>query len=133
MTGRRLAAWGAVLAGLAVAAGAFGAHALRDAVTPERLDVWRTAATYQLVHGIALVALGAWQARLKAGDALRWLRRAGLFMVFGVVVFSGTLYLLVGTDTGWLGAITPVGGSSLIAAWGLMAWALFARGSGGDF
>ncbi len=92
---------GGLLAGLAVMSGAFGAHAL--AGNP-RLDVWKTAALYHLVHAIALLLPGL-------PTLTRRLHLAGL------LVFSGSLYLLVLTDTPWLGAITPIGGLCLIGGW----------------
>jgi len=109
---------GAALGGLAVAAGAFGAHGLQGRIDPERLEVFDTAARYQMSHALALLAV-AWavarwpDARLSVGG---WLLTAG------VVVFSGSLYLLALTGTRWLGAVTPVGGVLLIAGWFLLAW-----------
>ena len=107
---------GAILGGLAVAAGAFGAHALRGTVTPERLEVFETAVRYQMVHALALLAAGP----LGAG-------KAGWAFLAGIVVFSGSLYGLVLLDQRWLGAITPLGGLLLIAGWVLLAVAARAR------
>lgn len=96
---------GGLLAALAVMLGAFGAHALAGNV---RLDVWKTAALYHLVHAVALLLPGL-------PTATRWLHASG------VVVFSGSLYLLVLLDTPSLGAVTPVGGLCFIAGWLLAA------------
>jgi uncharacterized membrane protein YgdD (TMEM256/DUF423 family) len=95
-----------------VALGAFGAHGLEAVLEAnDRVDVWKTASTYQLVHAVALLALAA------GGRADRWLTA---LWVGGVVVFSGSLYLLAITNVGWLGAITPIGGVALIVGWGLL-------------
>ena len=115
---RWLFALGAVLGGLGVAAGAFGAHALRDQLAPERLAQYELAVRYQLYHAFALMAV-AW-----ATD--RWPESsaplAGWFFLVGVVVFCGTVYALAFGAPRWFGAITPIGGLSLIAGWFLMAW-----------
>ena len=108
----RLTVLAGVLGASAVAAGAFGAHGLADLVTPDRLAVWETAARYHLIHALALLALAAFGGRLgRAG------RVASAAFVLGVLVFSGSLYVLVLTDTAWLGMITPLGGLALIAGW----------------
>ena|SRR5688572_17185877 len=108
---------GAILAALAVATGAFGAHALAARLTPERLQTWETAARYHMYHALALVLLGI--------AASRWpsplLNAAGWLFVFGVLVFGGTVYTLALGGPRWLGAITPIGGLSLIVAWVLFA------------
>jgi uncharacterized membrane protein YgdD (TMEM256/DUF423 family) len=103
---------GAVLGFLGVAAGAFGAHALREAVTADRLAVFETAVRYQMYHALALLAVGAIGAD-----------RAGWAFLAGTTIFSGTLYLLVLTDRRWLGAITPIGGVLLLAGWVLLVLA----------
>jgi uncharacterized membrane protein YgdD (TMEM256/DUF423 family) len=102
----------AFLGATAVAAGAFGAHALADGIPPERLETWRTAAAYQLVHAVLLAALAV------NGDPRPWARR---LLTGGVLVFAGTLYLLVLLDLPVLGAVTPLGGASLIAGWAALA------------
>lgn len=104
---------GAVLAALAVALGAFGAHALEGHLTPQRMATWDTAARMHLVHAVALVALGA------AGDRVSGVGPA--LLLAGTVVFSGTLYALCLTGVGVLGAITPIGGVSLVAGWVMIA------------
>lgn len=111
-------ALGAALAGLAVAAGAFGAHGLESRVSPERLETFRTAVRYQMYHALALLFVG-WAAAQGWGPPLTW---AGYCFIVGILVFSGTLYLLVLTDTSWLGAITPVGGAAFLIGWALLAW-----------
>jgi len=103
---------GAALGLLGVAAGAFGAHALRGVLTPRDLEIWETAAHYQQVHAILLVVLG-----LVATLRSRALAVATVLLAFGIIVFSGSLYALVLGGPRMLGAITPLGGSSLIGGW----------------
>lgn len=112
---------GALLAFLGVAAGAFGAHGLRGRLTPEDLAIFETAVRYQMYHSLALLAVawanGQWPGTLA--------NAAGWFFVAGILIFSGSLYLLVLTNTRWLGAITPIGGLAFLAGWiclGLAAW-----------
>lgn len=104
---------GAALGGLAVAAGAFGAHGLKGVVDAEALAIWETAARYQMYHALALVLVGL------AAPRPAW-RLAAWCWLGGVVIFSGTLYALTLTGATWLGAITPVGGVLLIAGWLLL-------------
>jgi uncharacterized membrane protein YgdD (TMEM256/DUF423 family) len=112
MTARTAATLGALLAGVAVAAGAFGAHALRARLAPRDLEIFETAARYQMYHGLALLAV-AWL--LDRGISQAGL--AGWGFALGTLVFSGSLYLMVFTGTRWLGAITPVGGVLLLLGW----------------
>ena len=104
---------GALFALAAVAAGAFGAHALRDRLTPERLAVFETAARYQMYHALGLVAV-AWALTRWPGPLPVW---AGWLFVGGTALFSGSLYLLALTGARWWGAITPLGGLALLAGW----------------
>lgn len=117
MSGRWLAI-GAVLAAIGVAMGAFGAHALKGHLTPERLEVWKTATHYHLLHAVAVAFLGATIATTLPGAEISL-----KLLTAGLVVFSGTLYLLCLTGVGWLGAITPIGGLLMIAGWLTLAWA----------
>jgi uncharacterized membrane protein YgdD (TMEM256/DUF423 family) len=109
---------GALLAGLAVAAGAFGAHALRDRLAPDMLAIFETAARYQMYHALALLAVAWATARWPESSAVL----AGWCFVAGIVVFSGSLYVLALTGTRWLGAITPLGGLAFLAGWALLVW-----------
>jgi uncharacterized membrane protein YgdD (TMEM256/DUF423 family) len=102
---------GATFAFIAVAAGAFGAHALRDSVSAERLDVFQTAVRYQFFHALALLVVGR---DLQNRPKWDW---AALLFCLGIVVFSGSLYALVLLDLSWLGAVTPLGGLSFLAGW----------------
>ena len=114
--GRALVGAGALLGFLGVGAGAFGAHAIRQRVTPERLDNWKTAADYQLWHALATIASGLVAVRWASGAAAA----AGWCFVAGVVLFSGSLYALALTDRRKLGAITPFGGVLFLVGWGFL-------------
>ena len=118
---RTFASIGALFGFLAVAAGAFGAHALRARLSPDDLAIFETAARYQMYHALALVAV-AWAGTRWPGGAAN---AAGWLFVGGTVVFSGSLYVLVLTGTRWLGAITPLGGLALLGGWLALAWTAF--------
>jgi uncharacterized membrane protein YgdD (TMEM256/DUF423 family) len=107
---------GALSGFLAVAAGAFGAHALRDRLTTSMLDVFQTGVTYQMYHALALVGVGILLARFST-DGSAWLTAAGWLFVGGSVLFSGSLYALALSGTTWLGAITPLGGIAFLVGW----------------
>jgi uncharacterized membrane protein YgdD (TMEM256/DUF423 family) len=112
-------ALGAGLAFLAVAAGAFGAHALKAQLSDEALAWFETGVRYHMYHALALVALAALAPRLE-GSAATW---SGWLFVAGVALFSGSLYLLALTGVRWLGAVTPLGGVCLLAGWAALVWA----------
>lgn len=107
---------GAVLAGLGVAAGAFGAHALKERLSAYELGVFETAVRYQMYHALALLAIGSRTLGFNA-------RGPALLFVVGVAIFSGSLYVLALTGMRWLGAITPLGGLAFLAGW---AWLVIA-------
>ncbi len=109
---------GCLLAGLGILAGAFGAHSLGGCLPADDLAIFDTAVRYHIVHALGLILLGLAAARWPEAA---W-RRPGLLMLCGVAVFSGTLYALALSGIGWLGAITPVGGAALIAAWFWAGW-----------
>ena len=121
---RFFAVAGALFGLCAVLFGAFGAHGLAERVSAERLEVWATAAHYLAWHAPALLALAAlaWP-----GAGSRLLTAAGLCLVAGVLIFSGSLFLLVLTDTAAWGAVTPFGGVALAVGWGLAAAAFWRR------
>ena len=104
---------GALSALVSVAAGAFGAHALRARLTPEYLAVFETAARYQMYHALGLLAV-AWAVTRWPGLLPVW---AGWLFVAGTVLFSGSLYILALTGTRWWGAITPLGGLAFLGGW----------------
>jgi uncharacterized membrane protein YgdD (TMEM256/DUF423 family) len=115
---------GAISAALSVAAGAFGAHALKAALAPDALAVWETAARYQMYHALALLAVGLADRASSARPApSRAMQAAGWLFVAGTVLFSGSLYALALSGIRTLGAVTPLGGVAFIAGWGCLAWA----------
>jgi len=116
LSGERVVMVGAVSGALAVGAGAFGAHALADVLTPHRMGVWSTAAHYHLLHSVVVATLGLVMVTGAESRARALQGPAGLF-VAGIAVFSGSLYTLCLSDVGAFGAITPIGGVALIAAW----------------
>jgi uncharacterized membrane protein YgdD (TMEM256/DUF423 family) len=114
---------GAASAFVSVAAGAFGAHALRARLTPEYLAVFETAARYQMYHALGLLAV-AWAVTRWPGPLAVW---AGRLFVVGTVLFSGSLYALALTGVRWLGAITPLGGVAFLAGWLCLLLAVIRR------
>ena len=104
---------GALSALVSVAAGAFGAHALRVRLTPEHLAVFETAARYQMYHALGLLAVG-WAITRWPGVLPLW---AGWLFVAGTLLFSGSLYILALTEARWWGAVTPLGGVAFLAGW----------------
>jgi uncharacterized membrane protein YgdD (TMEM256/DUF423 family) len=101
---------------LGVALGAFGSHALRGRVSDYALEVYKTAVLYQMVHALGLFIV-AWVVTTTANPKANW---AGIFLLLGIIIFSGSLYLLSLTGMKWLGAITPIGGLSFLAGWILL-------------
>jgi uncharacterized membrane protein YgdD (TMEM256/DUF423 family) len=119
---------GAVLAGLGVAAGAFGAHGLEGRVDAELVEVFGTGARYQIIHALALLVIGL--ARARTGDASGptaekaiWLDRAAWMFVIGVALFCGSLYGMTLTGARWLGAVTPLGGLAFLSGWVCLTFA----------
>ena len=115
---------GAVLGLVAVALGAFGAHALRSRVTPELLATFETGVRYHVYHALALFAC-AWAMDRWPSPQVVW---AGGLFVTGIVLFSGSLYLLALTGARWWGGVTPLGGLAFLAGWVCLAWGV-ARGA----
>ena len=118
---RTFAIWGAVLGFFAVAFGAFGAHALRDRLSAESLAIFQTGVQYQMTHALALLGLAALFEKVSKAAVIGWL------FVFGVLIFSGSLYILAVTGERWLGAITPLGGLCFLSGWALMAFGFIKR------
>ena len=110
---------GAVFGFLSVALGAFGAHALKDyLLETNRLDTYEKAVQYQMYHALALLFVGILS--LQFPDLkLDWV---GLFFVLGILIFSGSLYVLCATGIRWMGAITPLGGICFLLGWGMLGW-----------
>jgi len=122
---RTFALMGAVLGGLGVGLGAFGAHALKAHVPPEMLRVWDVGTHYQLIHALALLGV-AWAVSRWPESAAA---TAGWLFLAGVVLFSGSLYALTLTGVKKLGMITPIGGVLLIAGWCVLAWSAWRAGA----
>lgn len=116
---RLFATLGAASGFVAVAAGAFGAHALRARLSAEMLAAFEVGARYQMFHALALLAV-AWAVGRWPGPAAS---AAGWLFVAGTVLFSGSLYLLAFSGIRWLGAVTPFGGVAFLAGWACLAWA----------
>ena len=116
----RLAAVAAITGFLTVALGAFGAHALEGGFSAQQIDWWKTATLYALAHSVAAYAIG-----LSGRTGL--LRGGGWAFVVGTVIFAGTLFALALGAPRWAGAITPVGGLSLLAGWLMCAWGAIRR------
>ncbi|WP_419886203.1 DUF423 domain-containing protein [Paenibacillus sp. B-A-8] len=121
---RKLMAWGALLAMLAVGIGAFGAHLLKSRITEDYMKVYETGVQYHMIHalGVILIALivGQW------GESTR-LRWAGRLLIAGTILFSGSLYVLSISGIKVLGAITPLGGVCFIIGWLFLALEAFSR------
>ena len=118
---RLFLAAGAIAALLAVLLGAFGAHALKERVAADLMPVWRTGAEYHFYHALGLLAVGLLLLRLPGNALLKW---AGWAMLAGILLFSGSLYLLALSGARWLGAVTPLGGTAFIIGWALLAGAV---------
>lgn len=119
---RKWLAAAALLIALATLLGAFGSHSLQGRITPDRLDVWRTAVDYHFFHALGLLGLGLLIDRHPASGLLR--TAAGLVLA-GLLIFSGTIYLSVLGAPRWINFVTPVGGLMLMLAWALAAVALW--------
>ena len=117
--GRTFIILGAVSAFVGVAAGAFGAHGLKNRLDAEMLAVFETGVRYQMYHALALLAV-AWAAERWPGALTNY---AGWLFVAGTILFSGSLYVLSLTGVRWLGAITPLGGLAFLAGWACLAFA----------
>ncbi len=107
---------------IAIALGAFGAHALKEVLTPERLQTWETAVQYQAWNalGVILVVLIGKTFSIDV-------KPITILLLAGIFIFSGSLYTLCLTDLNWFGAITPIGGILFILGWGLFGWKLLSK------
>jgi uncharacterized membrane protein YgdD (TMEM256/DUF423 family) len=112
---------GALAGAIGVALGAFGAHALKARLSADMLSVWQTAVQYHLWHALGLVAIGLLAQHLPGSGAVRL---AGWLLLVGIVLFSGSLYVLALGGARWLGAVTPFGGACFIAGWLALVFAV---------
>ena len=108
---------------LGVLLGAFGAHALKNIISPEMLAVYKTGVEYQFYHALGLLLIGLIGFQVKS----KYLRWSGLFITIGIILFSGSLYVLTLSGIRALGAITPIGGLSFVAGWIFLAIAIIKR------
>ncbi len=108
---------GALNAFLAVALGAFGAHGLEGKLEPKYLEVWKTGVQYEMFHAIGLIAIGILSGKYPASSLLSW---SGWIMLIGIILFSGSLYVLSTSGIKVLGAITPLGGVAFLVSWVLL-------------
>ena len=123
ITGRHIVVLGAVLAGVAVASGAFGAHMLKPRLSEHMLEVFETGVRYHMFHALALLFSGLafiqWETKI--------FQKAALAFVAGILFFSGSLYLLALSGTRWLGAVTPLGGLCFMTGWACLALGFLRR------
>jgi uncharacterized membrane protein YgdD (TMEM256/DUF423 family) len=119
MNARSCLAVAALALAAAVALGAFGAHALKLRLAAEMLTTYQTAVQYHFWHALGLLGVGVLMVRSPDSRALAWV---AWLLVAGLLLFSGSLYLLALTGATWLGAVTPLGGVAFIAAWLGLAW-----------
>lgn len=108
---------------LAVLLGAFGAHTLKNSLAPEMLTVYKTGVEYQFYHAIGLLIIGLIGFHIDS----KWLKRSGLLLTLGILLFSGSLYVLALTGIKVIGAITPIGGVSFVLGWIFLAVAVWKR------
>jgi uncharacterized membrane protein YgdD (TMEM256/DUF423 family) len=114
---------GSIFAFLGVAAGAFGAHSLKALLTTDMLAAYDTAVRYQMYHALGLLVVG-WGTRAPQPLSMNL---AGWLFVTGILLFSGSLYVMSLSGIRWIGAMTPLGGLAFLAGWGLLAWTAFRR------
>jgi uncharacterized membrane protein YgdD (TMEM256/DUF423 family) len=113
---------GSVLGFFAVVLGAFGAHGIKNQITPESMQIYQTASQYQMFHALALVGLGAWLSAHPDFAQSKLSQFCGWGFILGTIVFSGSLYFLSVTGIRWLGAVTPIGGVLFLMSWLNFAW-----------
>lgn len=107
---------------IAVALGAFAAHGLKNILSPELLNTFQTGVQYHMYHALALLGVGLLALHYPSNPTLK---ASGYLFLVGIVLFSGSLYVLALSGIRWLGAITPLGGVAFLTAWALMAWSMF--------
>ncbi len=112
---------GSINALIAVMLGAFGAHALKNRLSADMLEIFQTGVQYHFYHALGLLAVGIIAYHLPESGLLRW---SGWLMLAGIIIFSGSLYILSTSGITWLGAITPIGGTAFIIAWVLLTIAV---------
>jgi uncharacterized membrane protein YgdD (TMEM256/DUF423 family) len=121
MDARKTLATAGALIALATVLGAFGAHALKAHLSPDKLAVYETAVRYHFIHALGLLVIGV-LLRSADGELLRW---SATLVLVGIILFSGSLYLLTFGAPRLLGVVTPLGGLALIGGWGLFAMTMW--------
>jgi uncharacterized membrane protein YgdD (TMEM256/DUF423 family) len=106
---------------LAVSLGAFAAHGLKNTLSADLLNIFQIGVQYHMYHALALLAVGVLSVYFPTQTGLRI---AGYLFLAGIIIFSGSLYVLALTGIRWLGAITPLGGIAFLAGWALLAWSM---------
>ncbi|MCM3131532.1 DUF423 domain-containing protein [Paenibacillus polysaccharolyticus] len=122
---RRWMMLGAILTMLSVAIGAFGAHMLKDRIGASAIATYETGVQYHMIHALGLLIVGLTAGQLGASTKLQWAAR---LLFAGIIIFSGSLYILSISGIKILGAITPIGGVAFIAGWLLFAMDVWQRG-----
>lgn len=112
---------GALNAAIAVGFGAFGAHGLEGRISARLIEVYQTGVQYHIMHALGLLIIGLAAAHMGGSALIAW---AGWLLFAGIIIFSGSLYTMAFTGIGWLGAITPIGGTAFIAGWILLVIAV---------
>lgn len=112
---------GALNAAVAVGFGAFGAHGLEGRISARLIEVYQTGVQYHIMHALGLLAIGLVAAHIGGSALIAW---SGWLLFAGIIIFSGSLYTMAFTGIGWLGAITPIGGTAFIAGWILLVIAV---------
>ena len=123
MKNRTILLAGAIFMALAVLLGAFGAHALKKVLSPDMLAIYKTGVEYQFYHALGLLLIGVIGFHIRS----KYIQWAGLFISIGIIIFSGSLYVLTLSGIKALGAITPIGGLSFVAGWIFLAITIWKR------
>ncbi len=123
MKNQRILLSGAIFMALSVLLGAFGAHALKTQISPEMLLVYKTGVEYQFYHSLGLLLIGLIGFHIKS----KWIVRSAILIMIGIILFSGSLYILAISGIKMIGAITPIGGLSFVAGWISLAVAVWKK------
>jgi uncharacterized membrane protein YgdD (TMEM256/DUF423 family) len=123
MNYRNILFFGAIFMALAVLLGAFGAHALKNSLSPEMLAVYKTGVEYQFYHALGLLLIGLIGFHIQS----KWTSWAAILIVSGIILFSGSLFALSISGVKFLGAITPIGGLAFVAGWICLAVGIWKR------